>query len=327
MPWTCCARTPTPRRCARPSASSTACPRTASREEAYRDAYVTGLAHVIAAAAAGRARRLVFVSSTGVFGQDDGSVVDESSPAIPKGFSGRIHPRGRGAARGARRSRPRPSASPASTARGATGSSAWCARARRCRRSRARPSPTASTATTARAPSSTWSEQPAVQPLYLGSDEAPDADGRDPRLDRRAAGPADRRPWARTTPEVLQRGGNKRISSARLRGEGFRFLYPTYREGFAAILGRRGARGLTGPVDAPHASAGRAVRGTMAATQPPEGAHDLGQTQLRIRKAQARTGAEAQEGRKAPEKMQNKQAKEGDGADAAPAPDSDTPPA
>ena len=35
---------------------------------------------------------------------------------------------------------------------------------------------------------------------------------------------------------MLQRGGNKRISSARLRGEGFRFLYPTYREGFEAIL-------------------------------------------------------------------------------------------
>ena len=33
-----------------------------------------------------------------------------------------------------------------------------------------------------------------------------------------------------------QRGGNKRISSARLRGEGFGLRYPTYREGFAAIL-------------------------------------------------------------------------------------------
>ena len=53
-------------------------------EESYRDAYVTGLANVIRAAAAGRARRLVFVSSTGVFGQDDGAVVDESSPALPK---------------------------------------------------------------------------------------------------------------------------------------------------------------------------------------------------------------------------------------------------
>jgi hypothetical protein len=43
-------------------------------------------------------------------------------------------------------------------------------------------------------------------------------------------------PLGEDTGEAPQRGGNKRLSSARLRGEGFRFRYPTYREGFAAIL-------------------------------------------------------------------------------------------
>jgi hypothetical protein len=33
-----------------------------------------------------------------------------------------------------------------------------------------------------------------------------------------------------------QRGGNKRLSSARLRGEGFAFRFPTYREGFGALI-------------------------------------------------------------------------------------------
>lgn len=56
----------------------------------YRDVFVTGLQHLIEALAitgSGDAR-LIFVSSTGVYGQDDGQWVDETSPTQPTRFSG-----------------------------------------------------------------------------------------------------------------------------------------------------------------------------------------------------------------------------------------------
>ncbi len=57
-------------------------------EEAYRAAYVDGLRNVLAALPT-PPHRLVFVSSTAVYGQDDGTWVDEDSPTEPTGFSGR----------------------------------------------------------------------------------------------------------------------------------------------------------------------------------------------------------------------------------------------
>jgi len=63
-----------------------------SREErVYRSAYVDGLAHVLGAVArTGRGpRRVIFTSSTAVYGQHEGEWVDEGSPTLPSGFSGR----------------------------------------------------------------------------------------------------------------------------------------------------------------------------------------------------------------------------------------------
>ena len=61
-------------------------------EAGYRLAYVDGLRHVLAwlAAYGQRPRRLLFVSSTGVYAQQDGEWVDETSPANAEGYSGRI---------------------------------------------------------------------------------------------------------------------------------------------------------------------------------------------------------------------------------------------
>jgi nucleoside-diphosphate-sugar epimerase len=53
-------------------------------ETAYRAAYVDGLR-----ASGQQPRRVVFTSSTGVYGQTDGEWVDEDSPTEPPGFSGR----------------------------------------------------------------------------------------------------------------------------------------------------------------------------------------------------------------------------------------------
>lgn len=64
-----------------------------SRDEAvYRAAYVDGLGHVLDALLAAGAvpRRVVFTSSTAVYGQHGGEWVDEAAPTQPKAFSGRI---------------------------------------------------------------------------------------------------------------------------------------------------------------------------------------------------------------------------------------------
>ena len=59
----------------------------------YRATYVDGLRNVVDAFSDDRRpppRLLLFVSSTGVYGQDDGSWVDETSVTEPSGFSGQL---------------------------------------------------------------------------------------------------------------------------------------------------------------------------------------------------------------------------------------------
>lgn len=203
-------------------------------EEAYRAAYVDGLARVAAAAAEGSARRVIFVSSTGVFGQDDGSVVDEASPAAPLGFSGRLILEGEALLARA------PVESATIRFSGIYGPGRD--RLIRMVRSGAPVSAKSRAAITNRIHRDDCAralvhlvESPAVQPLYLGSDEAPTPMGEILAwiADRLGVEPP---PVGEDSAQVLQRGGNKRISSARLRGEGFRFLYPTYREGFAPLM-------------------------------------------------------------------------------------------
>jgi len=57
-------------------------------EDGYRNAYVTGLTNLLAAHGGRPLTRLVFISSTSVYAQDDDSWVDETSPAEPRRFSG-----------------------------------------------------------------------------------------------------------------------------------------------------------------------------------------------------------------------------------------------
>lgn len=59
--------------------------------ERYRQAYVDGLRHVLDVVRGnGDAPRVVFTASTAVYGQDDGSWVDEDSPTEPTRFTGDI---------------------------------------------------------------------------------------------------------------------------------------------------------------------------------------------------------------------------------------------
>lgn len=60
-------------------------------EDAYREIYVEGMGNVIAAYDSNEKKpRLIFTSSTGVYGQNDGSTVTESSLTLPQAFSGRV---------------------------------------------------------------------------------------------------------------------------------------------------------------------------------------------------------------------------------------------
>lgn len=61
-------------------------------EAAYRAAYVTGPATLLGAlhGAGHHVQRIVFTSSTAVYGQADGEEVDEDAPTEPHRFSGRI---------------------------------------------------------------------------------------------------------------------------------------------------------------------------------------------------------------------------------------------
>ncbi|WP_273428810.1 NAD-dependent epimerase/dehydratase family protein [Marinobacter sp.] len=57
-------------------------------EQGYRDAYVNGLSNLLDVVKGQPLARLVFISSTSVYSQNDDSWVDETSPAQPRRFSG-----------------------------------------------------------------------------------------------------------------------------------------------------------------------------------------------------------------------------------------------
>lgn len=69
------------------------CATPSQRDEAgYRQAYVEGLQNVLGwlARCGQQPKRVLFVSSSGVYGQADGEWVDEQSPTEPRSFTGRI---------------------------------------------------------------------------------------------------------------------------------------------------------------------------------------------------------------------------------------------
>ncbi len=60
----------------------------ATDDRSYRSAYVDGLRYLLAALDGQRPRRFVYASSTGVYAQAEGEWVDEDSPTEPRHFSG-----------------------------------------------------------------------------------------------------------------------------------------------------------------------------------------------------------------------------------------------
>jgi nucleoside-diphosphate-sugar epimerase len=66
-------------------------PTPAGREEpAYRAIFVDGLRHVMSALAPSSLQRVLFVSSSAVYGEHDGAWIDEDTPPAPPGFNGKV---------------------------------------------------------------------------------------------------------------------------------------------------------------------------------------------------------------------------------------------
>ncbi len=206
---------------------------------AYRSAYVDGLVNTLDTLdRSGRTPvRILAVSSTAVYGVDDGSDVDEDTPTAPTSPTGEVLVEAE-----ATLARRRPDAirlrlsgiyGPGRTRlidQVRSGEAVLPDRPVLTNRIHRDDAAAAilHLATDVASPDS----------LYLGGDDAPVDRGEvvsflaeELGLPQPAIGPAGSR-----------RGGNKRCRNDRLVGTGFRFAYPTYREGYRAILAGAGVR-------------------------------------------------------------------------------------
>lgn len=204
-----------------------------SGEAAYRRVYYEGTRHVLAALAGQGLRRLFWISSSGVYGQDDGSLVDEASPAVPASATARVLLESEALARA--------SGWPATIVRlsGIYGSG------------RLRLVKWVQSGRPVQAEPPAWTNRihaadaagllafllqqdragAALADMYLGSDSAPAPqhevlDWLADRL-RLPRVPHEARPGA---------GQNKRLSNARLLELGYTLRYPDYRAGYAEVL-------------------------------------------------------------------------------------------
>jgi nucleoside-diphosphate-sugar epimerase len=212
----------------------------AGDDAAYRRAYVEGQRNLIAAlrARAATPRHLFFTSSTAVYAQDDGSWVDETSETAPRDFRG---------ARMLEAERVlQESGIPATALRlgGIYGPG----------RTRMIESVRSGRAGIAPGPPR-WGNRihrddaagalahligaalrgVAPPPILIGVDDEPADEAAVLRWLAATLGVAEPA-VGEAAPGARARGGNKRCSNARLRAVGYRFRYPTFREGYGALI-------------------------------------------------------------------------------------------
>lgn len=209
--------------------------------DAYRAAYVDSVRHVVAAIHRDCATtpRVLFVSSTAVYGVDDGSFVNASTPAAPATPTATILLEAEesllaqipaaiilrlGGIYGPGRNR--------EIDRLRSGSASIPHEARFTNRIHRDDAAAAIVHLT------TLEDQPST--VHVGVDNAP-VDHRDvvEFLADRMGLPV---PPVDTHPERFSRGRGKRCDNSQLRQSGFVFTYPTYREGYAAVLDGNGVR-------------------------------------------------------------------------------------
>ena len=208
-------------------------------EAAYRAAYVDGTANVLDALERDGVRpaRILFVSSTAVYGDADGGEVDEDTPPAPASATGAVileaeqllHDR-------------RPDAvvlrlagiyGPGRTRLidAVTGGTAVVPAGSQLTNRIHRDD-----AAAAIVHLTTKVSHPA--PLYVGVDMEP-VEMSD--VLHFLAGELGRE-LPPAAPAASSRGGNRRLSNRALTGTGFDFVYPTYREGYRAVLAGEGVR-------------------------------------------------------------------------------------
>ena len=215
----------------------------APREDAYRAAYVDGVAHVLDALERDGVipRRVLFVSSTAVYGDAGGGWVDEGTPTEPGGFSGRVLVE----AEDLLRSRLAGSGTAAVSLR--LGGIYGPGRTRLIDQVRSGSAVISQDirytnrihrddAAAALVHLATMADEPA--PVYVGVDDDPADMGSILRFLAAELGLPE--------PEVGDAGparaGNKRCSNKLLRGTGFTFAFPSFREGYREVLAGNGVR-------------------------------------------------------------------------------------
>jgi nucleoside-diphosphate-sugar epimerase len=206
-------------------------------DEAYRRAYVDGLARLVERLARQHAppRRLLFTSSTAVYAQQASEWVDESSPTEPADFAGRRLLEGEAVLRAA------PFAGTVLRLGGIYGPG----RTSLIERARAgvRGGPGFTNRIHRDDAAGALAHLAALRdaaPCYVGVDSEPaaEADVLAWLAARLGAPPSDAAP-APASPRRSR--GSKRCRNALLLAAGYRFRYPTYREGYAALLAAEAA--------------------------------------------------------------------------------------
>ena len=215
----------------------TAAPSVGAEEIHYRHAYIDGLRNLLTSLEERKQspKRIFFTSSTSVFGQNDGSVVDEDSEAKPLRFNGKILLEAEellGAA---------PFPSTVVRFGGIYGSRRTrLIESVRAGRARYRDDPPLYTnrihvddcASVLRH----LLQLPDPDALYLAVDDEPATERMVMEWMAGVIGSPIPRPATGEEQGTGRVGGNKRCSNLRLRASGFSFRYPTFREGYGSLI-------------------------------------------------------------------------------------------
>jgi nucleoside-diphosphate-sugar epimerase len=208
-------------------------------EAAYRRAYVDGPTNLLRVLEARRTRpqRIFYTSSTGVYAQSRGEWVDETSATEPRLFTGRHVLEGE--------RRVLSAAFPATVVRfGGIYGPGRTRLVERVRRGEARFRPGHYTNRIHRDDAAACLDwlcgREQLDAVYLGVDCEPAEEGQVLGwLAERLDAPA---PQPQPEEGLGSRVGSKRCRNDRLRATGYGFLYPSFREGYAALLERAEAR-------------------------------------------------------------------------------------
>ena len=204
-------------------------------DDAYQSAYVSGLRNMLHALDSERLTRVIFVSSTSVYAQDDGGWVTEQSPTQPSGFSGQRLLQAEALV----------NARECETSIVRFGGIYGAGRTRLLKQVRAgarcRDEPVQWTNRIHRDDCAGVMRHlvglDAPEKLYLGVDCEPAGQCTVLRwLAQEMGAPEPVEAPAEDDSPRRRRGGNKRCSNQRLLDSGYEFLYPSFRQGYAQML-------------------------------------------------------------------------------------------